>query len=371
MKFLGWLLTIFILLTGTLSASYLAQKYPSYRYVMRQFDVNASYIDNPQFVEFVRKNEAKYRRFYTNSLKRGKDYIPTFTELLLSNGLSHLFIYLSMTESGFKTYAKSQKKAAGLWQFMSATARNYHLIVNQKVDQRYDPVASTQAAMRYINALYKKFGKWYLVMMAYNCGEGRLTRAIKRAGTDDFEVLMDARRRLIPPETRDYLKKIILLAMMGERIVESSRPEDKKIKRKIIDGKTFVNVVAGTRIIDLVNILDMSLPDFMDMNPHITTSRIPADAFLVQIAIPAEKFQLFKDHYQPPTLKEIYKEKHYSRLVAHVVRKGENLKTIAQHYKVAPIELIIANELPRAKLSPGQVVMVPVTEDDFQRHKSY
>jgi len=349
----------------------LRRRYPGYRYVMKKLDIDPSYIDNPQFVAFVRKNETKYRRFYTQSLKRGAKLIPTFTELLLSNGLSHLFVYLSMTESGFKTYAKSNKNAAGMWQFMSATARRYHLTVAGKVDQRYDPIASTQAAMRYINALYKQFGKWYLVMMAYNCGEGRLARSIKRAGTDDFATLMDARRRVIPAETRGYLKKILLLSMMGEHIVESKKPEDKKIKQKIIDGKTFVNVVAGTRIIDLVNILEMPLLEFLKMNPQITTSKIPADAFLVQIAIPAEKWQLFRDRYKPPTLKAIYKQKHYSRLVAHVVRNGDTLGSIARRYRVAPIELIMANELPSATLRVGQVIMIPMTEADFQRRKKH
>ena len=363
-----WLLGA-VILSMFLGASRLAEVYPSYKYVMKKLDINASYIDNPQFVAFVRKNEAKYRRFYTQSVRRGGKLINTFTELLLSNGLSHLFVYLSMTESGFKTYAKSKKSAAGLWQFMSATARTYNLRVDRKMDQRYDPIASTQAAMHYINALYKKFGKWYLVMMAYNCGEGRLERAIKRAGTDDFVTLMDDRRRLIPAETRGYLKKIILLAMMGEHIVESEKPEDKQIKRKIIDGKTFVNVVAGTRIIDLVDILHMSLPDFMEMNPHITTSRIPANAFLVQIAIPADRWKLFHDNYAPPTLQQIYRKKGYNRLVAHVVHGGETLDDIAREYRVAPLELIIANELATSKLTRGQLLMVPVTETWFQNHR--
>ncbi len=348
----------------------LRQRYPGYRYVMQKLDIDPSYIDNPQFVDFVQKNEAKYRRFYTRSVQRGAKLIPTFTELLLSHGLSHLFVYLSMTESGFKPYAKSKTNAAGMWQFMSATARNYNLTVTRTVDQRYDPIASTQAAMRYINALYKMFGKGYLVMMAYNCGEGRLGRAIKRAGTDDFATLMDEKRRIIPAETRRYLKKILLLSMMGEHIVASKKPEDKKIKQKIIDGKTFVNVVAGTRIIDLVNILQMPLLDFLKMNPEITGSKIPPDAFLVQIAIPAEKWQLFRDQYKPPTLKAIYKQKHYKRLVAHIVRPKETLSHIAHRYHVAPIELIIANELPSATLQAGQLVMVPMTEADFQRQKN-
>ena len=363
-----WLLGVLIL-SGLLSASHLADAYPSYRYVMEKLDIDPSYIDNPQFVAFVRKNEAKYRRFYTHSIQRGAKLIPTFTELLLSNGLSHLFVYLSMTESGFKTYAKSNKSAAGLWQFMAATARTYNLRVDRTIDQRYDPIASTQAAMRYINALYKKFGKWYLVMMAYNCGEGRLARSIQRAGTNDFATLMDDRRRFIPSETRDYLKKIILLAMMGEHIVESKKPEEKKIKRKIIDGKTFVNVVAGTRIADLLKILDMSLLEFTAMNPQITTDRIPADAFLVQIAIPAEKWQSFHDRYAPPTLQQIYRDKGYRRLIAHVVRAHEDLGAIARRYHVTPLELIIANELPRAQLRQGQLLMIPVTEAWYQRHR--
>ena len=371
MRLIGLSLFGLLLVTRLYGAVDLAKKYPSYRFVMQKLDVNESYIHDPQFVEFVTKNEAKYRRFYTRSVERGAKLIPTFTELLLSHGLSHLFVYLSMTESGFKPYAKSNKSAAGLWQFMAATARTYKLRVDRKVDQRYDPVASTQAAMRYINALYRKFGKGYLVMMAYNCGEGRMARTIKRIGTDDFATLMDDKRRLIPAETRDYLKKILLLSMMGEHIVVSQKPEEKKIKRKIIDGKTLVNVVAGTRIADLLKILDMSLIEFTLMNSQITTDRIPSDAFLVQIAIPAEKRQLFHDHYEPPTLRDIYAKKHYSRLIAHVVTKRERLSDVAAKYGAAPLDLIIANELPRAQLTPKQLLMIPVTEAWFQRHRYY
>jgi membrane-bound lytic murein transglycosylase D len=360
-----------VLLSNMLFAVRLADKYPSYKYVMKKLDVDPSYIDNPQFVNFVNKHEAKYRRFYTHSIKRGEKYIPTFTEMLLSSGISHLFVYLSMTESGFKSYAKSNKSAAGLWQFMSATARNYNLVVNKNVDQRYDPIASTQAAIKYIHKLYKDFGKGYLVMMAYNCGEGRLGRAIKRAGTDRFDVLMDAKRRLIPPETRDYLKKIILLSMMGEHIVESTKPEDKKIKEKIIDGKTFVNVVAGTRILDIVDSLQISLLEFMEMNPQIRSSKIPLDAFLVQVSIPAEKLKLFKEHYKPPTLKQIYQKKKYSRLVAHVVQNEETLGDIAAIYGNAPLDLIIANELSSSTLKAGQLLMIPVTEGYYQAHRKY
>ncbi len=360
-----------LLATQLCGAVDLAKKFPSYRFVMQKLDINESYIRNPQFIEFVEKNEAKYRRFYTHSVQRGAKLISTFTELLLSNGLSHLFVYLSMTESGFKPYARSNRSAAGLWQFMAATARKLHLRVDNRIDQRYDPVASTQAAMRYINTLYRKFGKNYLVMMAYNCGEGRMIRTIQRAGTDDFATLMDAKRHLIPVETRNYLMKILLLSMMGEHIIVSQKPEEKRLKQKIIDGKTFVNVVAGTRIADLLKILDMSLLEFTAINPQITTDRIPPDAFLVQIAIPAEKWQQFHDHYSPPSLQDIYARKHYRRLIAHIVTSGETLSSVAAQYGVAPLDLIIANELPRATLTAGQLLMVPVSEAEYERRRRY
>jgi len=367
-----WLLLgVLVFLSAPLLASRLATKYPSYRYVMQQFDVNTSYIDNPWFVDFVTKNEPKYRRFYTHSLKRGEKVIPVFKELLTRGGLSHLFIYMSMTESGFKPYARSSASAAGMWQFMAATARQYQLRVDGKTDQRYDPIASTQAAMRYISDLYRKFGKWYLVLMAYNCGEGRLERSIRRAGSDAFEVLMHPKKKYIPAETRGYLHKILLLSMMGEHIVDSKRPEDERLKRRIIDGKTFVNVVAGTRIVDLADALGMSLPEFLAMNPQIRSSRIPADAYLVQIMIPAEKEEAFRKKYAPPTLQDIYRTKHYRRLIAHIVKEGESLNDVARQYHTAPIDLVIANELPSATLSAGQLLMIPITEAAFRRRRGY
>ena len=82
---------------GLLKAlSIIESRFPSYRYVMEEFDIDPSYIRDPWFVEFITKNEERYRRFYENSTKRGKAYIPLFKDLLSSGGLSHLFIYLSI-----------------------------------------------------------------------------------------------------------------------------------------------------------------------------------------------------------------------------------------------------------------------------------
>ncbi len=346
----------------------LKQKFPNYRYVLEQFDIDPSYIDDPYFVDFVLKNEAKYRRFYTSSTKRGKDLIPLFKSLLTSGGLSHLFIYLSMTESGFKPRAISKKRAAGLWQFMAATARRFNLVVNRKRDDRFDPIASTKAAMSYIQTLYKMFGKWYLVMMSYNCGEGRVQRAIKRAGSDSFEILMDEKRRLLPKETRDYLRKIILLSMIGEKINQSPLPKYKKIKMQILPkDEISVNIYGGITLKRLSAILQLPISKILKLNPHLRGSVIGEDIGLTQITIPVKNLKYYKKNYTPPTLKQIFAQKGYSKLIAHIVRAGDNLNKIARKYHTTPLDLVLVNKLDNTKLEPNTIVMVPVTEELYNK----
>ncbi len=348
--------------------SNLTDRYPNYKYIFKQFDIPPDYIKNPQFIKFVKNNEHIFANFYKNSLKRGKRYIPLFKDLLSQKGLSHLFVYMSMTESGFQTYAKSPKQAAGLWQFMSATAKRFNLQVNKNIDERYDPIASTEAATRYIRSLYSMFGKWYLVMMAYNCGEGRLQRAIKRVGTDDFETLMRDENATIPSETRRYIKKILLLSMMGEKIRVSKNRNEKIIKEKILPStETLVNIYGGTTLDEIAHLIDENPGVLYRLNPQIRGGVIPSSVSITQIFIPTKKLARFRAFYQPPTLQEIFKQRGYKRLVAHIVKKGETLKSISQKYRVTQLDLIITNELKSDRLRRGQILMIPLTEKEYSK----
>ena len=361
-------ITILIAISILLSANNLADRYPNYKNIFKQLDIPQSYINNPQFVKFVTDNEKLFSSFYKNSVNRGKRYIPLFKDLLNQKGLSHLFVYMSMTESGFQTYAKSPKQAAGLWQFMSATAKRFNLRVNQDIDERYDPVASTEAATRYIRFLYSMFGKWYLVMMAYNCGEGCVQRAIKRVGTDEFEVLMRDDNATIPAETRRYIKKILLLSMMGEKIRVSKKGSAKKIKEHILpDTETLVNIYGGITLERLARLLGENPGVLYRLNPQIKGGVIPPSVSITQIFIPTDKLARFRAFYQPPTLKEIFKKRGYKRLVAHIVKKGETLKSISQKYRVTELDLIITNELKSDRLYNGEILMIPITEREYSK----
>jgi len=306
------MMRIFIVLLFAISswAMPVVEKYPSYSYVFGEFDVDSDYIYDDTFVKFLQKNEKRYQRFYKNSLKRGGHLIPTFKSMLIQDGLSDLFVYMSMIESGFSTDCVSCKSAVGIWQFMEATAKQYNLSVNSDFDERLDPILATSAAMNYMHKLYKDFGKWYLVAMAYNCGEGRLARAIKKAPSDDFSLLMDNDRKYIPPETRTYLKKIILLSMVGERIVKSETKESIEIKKEIIDGKILVNISGGTNLLKFIDMIHLGIGEFFEMNPQLSDYKISEDIAMVQVSIPADRFEQYQAFYTPPTLEQIFKIKH-------------------------------------------------------------
>jgi membrane-bound lytic murein transglycosylase D len=210
-----------------LHAQSLKTQFPSWRYVLWEFDIDESYMDDPYFTAFAKKKKSKLTRLYRR-VERDKAYLIRLirTELLRMD-MSDLFLYMSIVESALRCDAVSSKKAKGIWQFMPSTAHRYKLTCKGE-DKRSDPVAATQAAIAYLYDLYDRFGKWYLAVMAYNCGEGCVKRAISKAGTDDISILTDDKRGYLPKETRHYLRSIVLMAMIAEsdtiRVDENTEP---------------------------------------------------------------------------------------------------------------------------------------------------
>jgi membrane-bound lytic murein transglycosylase D len=147
-------------------------------------------------------------------IRRMQRYEDMIVEKATAKGLPADLVYLAMIESGGNPTALSPVKARGLWQFMSPTAKAYGLDVSGAKDDRIDPVQSTDAALRYLNDLYERFGSWYLAAAAYNGGQGRVARVMKEVtgstrGTDaDFYRIAHK----LPKETRDYVPKMIAVA---------------------------------------------------------------------------------------------------------------------------------------------------------------
>ncbi len=147
---------------------------------------------------YVKKNPRQVA-----SLQRtAKGYFPIFEDALNRYGLPMELKYLPVIESGLKATAQSRMGAAGLWQFMPNTAKLVGLEVNSLVDERLDPIKSTEAACKFLRNLYNVYGDWNLAIAAYNCGPGNVNKAIHRSGGQrDFWAIYD----FLPRETRAYL----------------------------------------------------------------------------------------------------------------------------------------------------------------------
>lgn len=365
-------LLILLLWIPALHAVSLEIKYPSYSYVFNEFDVDESYIYEEDFISFVLKNEKQLKHFYKNSLIRGKEILPTMQGLLADEGVSDLFIYLSMVESGFTSDAISPKKAVGLWQFMPVTARHYDLTVCNSYDERCDPVSATTAAINYLNKLHKQFGKWYLAAMAYNCGEGCIERAIKRAGTDDLNILVDENIKYLPRETRGYIKKLLLVSMIGENTTLGFENE---LDERHEDALIRVDVSGGTSLKKIAKLLKMEEKRLFKLNKSLKNGLVPIEKVTYKITIPLEKVYAFYLRYELSNKKNTQnrdrnisdRETFRSHMISHYVSLGETLESIAKRYDSDSYEIIRANHLENDFLVLDSLLVIPVNQKIFQK----
>lgn len=175
-------------------------------------DVNQKQVD-----AWVKRFSTSLKGDFQLSLERMDKYDDMITTKLDERKMPRELIYLAMIESNFNPTARSRVAAVGMWQFMSATARQFGLTVGRRVDERKDPEKATDAALTYLAQLHDRFGSWYLAAAAYNSGQGTVSKAMRRVlgrtkGTDaDFFRIA----KVLPKETRDYVPKLIASAKVG------------------------------------------------------------------------------------------------------------------------------------------------------------
>ncbi|HMQ49834.1 MAG TPA: lytic transglycosylase domain-containing protein [Saprospiraceae bacterium] len=175
-----------------------------YRILSMEMPFNVEY--SSRVKQYINSYVFSGKRETERMLGRSQMFFPMFEHYLKVYGLPDELKYIPLLESRLKPEAESEAGAAGLWQFIPETARQYRLTVNEYLDERKDPYKSTEAAMLMLSALYTEFQDWSLVLAAYNCGPGRVKRAIRLTGCDDS--FWDI-QHLLPQQTQSYVPAMI------------------------------------------------------------------------------------------------------------------------------------------------------------------
>jgi len=162
------------------------------------------------FVGYLLKER---RQFLINSFNRSLRYIPMIREEFRQAGIPEDLAYMALVESGFRPDPTSHAGAKGLWQFMPETAKRFGLKVGGGVDERTDPVKATRAAAQYLKTLHAMFGDWPLAVAAYNCGEGRVQKALKKSGSRTYWELVE--KKALPVETQRYVPSIVAATIIS------------------------------------------------------------------------------------------------------------------------------------------------------------
>ena len=329
--------------------------------VLDSFNIEPSFLYDPIMNKMRTKNSSfsKSRRFF-KTMDDAYIFIPAIKSTLSKYDVPQEFLYLAMAESNFRTRAYSKKRAAGLWQFMPATGRVYDLKIDEYVDERRDLIKSTDAAAKYLTSLHKRFGKWYLAAIAYNCGGGRLNQAIRKAGSDDLAVLLDPEKKYIPKESRFYIRKIVALALIGndEQYLLSSEYEH-LLNRASAYSISTVKIRSGESLSRVATLIDMPIKDLKNLNRHLKYDFVPPYAKKYDIYIPYIKLADFRQKYYEAPMRNIYK--------LHVVTSGDNLSYIGQKYGVSYRVIKDFNNLKHDRLKLKQKLIIPISKSSVKK----
>jgi membrane-bound lytic murein transglycosylase D len=305
---------------------------------------------NARVLSYVELFQGRLHDFIEDGLTRGTMYLPMIQSVFRAEGLPLDLAFIPIIESGFKPNALSKASAKGPWQFMKATARENGLHHDWYIDERSDPEKATIAAAKYLKTLHKLFnGDWNLVLAAYNGGLGRVQRAVKRSGKEDFWEL-SASSKYLPRETREYVP-LILAA-----IIVAKNPAQYGFDIVAHDPISY-DKVSVPRAIDLRRVAEWtgtSIDEIQALNPQLRRWTTPVKYPTFELKVPTgtgDQFQARLADAGPGDM---------TALKWYTVRSGESLAGIARKLKVSRADLAEANSLSvKSRVRSGQERIIP------------
>ncbi len=307
---------------------------------------------NQRVLGYIELFQGRLHDFIEEGMRRGSKYLPMIQNVFRAEGLPLDLAYVPLVESAFKPNALSRVKAKGVWQFMTGTALENGLRRDWYIDERSDPEKATVAAAKYLRTLSGLFkGDWHLALASYNGGPGRVQRAIRTAGLDDFWKLAD-KPRLLPRETREYVPMILAAIVIARNPSQygfdvaaegTTSPEYEKV--------TLPRPVDLRRVAEWT---DTSIDEIQALNPELRRWTTPVRDTKYELKVPAGTGQLVQARLAEASAADVASLKFYT------VKRGDTLPLIARKLSVSKADLAEANYIaPTARVTAGQKLIVP------------
>jgi len=281
-------------------------------------------------------------------LKRTTRYFPYIERALARNNMPDDLKYIAVVESALLFHAGSSKGAVGYWQFIKSTGRRYGLVIDRNIDERRNFFASTDAAVSYLQELYELFGSWTLAAAAYNHGEERLQDEKKIQMVDSFYDFY------LPLETQRYIFKIVAVKLI---LSNPSRYgfdlEADDFYQPVFFDRVKLNLPGRTPLYLVAQAAGTHFKKIKELNPEIRGHDLLKGSHI--IAVPKGSGENFHSHFA--SLAEKWRQE--NKMHIYIVKKGDNLSTIAQRYDIVLSSLMAWNDLnPNSYIHPGEKLVI-------------
>lgn len=312
---------------------------------------------NSSVEKWINYFQGRGRPHMERYLLRSTRYEALMKKVLRDNKLPEDLFYVALIESGFSSQAFSHASAVGYWQFIRGTGKRYKLAINQLVDERRDPVLSTQAAANYFKDLYRLTNSWYLSMASYNVGEGRVLRAVRKYKTNDFWEL-SRNKRALPRETDDYVPKFIAAKLIAKN-PDKYGFEGIDYMAPIEFDHITVNQPINLRV--MADKMNLNYEDFKALNPKFKGEIAPLNSEnILGLRIPVGGYEVAMKAAQESIPEKVEYVADQDEIQNYKIRRGDTFSTIAKRFRTNVAFLRDLNDFPRKKkLRLGQTIMVP------------
>ncbi len=307
---------------------------------------------------YIDHYSGKMRRTVSIMLGAGNFYMPVFEEALESYQLPLELKYLPIIESAMNPKATSKMGAAGLWQFMITTGKQYGLEVTSLIDERRDPVKASYAAARYLKELYDIFGDWTLVIAAYNCGPNNINKAIKRAGgVKNYWNIYP----YLPEETRGYVPAFIAVNYVMNYYCEHNICP---VNTTLPQGTDTIMLNKNVRMESIIERCNVSLEELKSLNPQYRTTLIPGESRPCILRMPPASISAFLEagdiiYAQPEEEAQVLIPEEAKPATKTIrVKSGDTLGGIAKKHRTTVTKLKRLNGLKNNNLRIGQRLRV-------------